>query len=115
MARQSNEIPDVRRAGAILDEHQFVSQRGTDMSFEFDDDAIRNLANRAVTMRAQEMQALLDEVRSTEQDVEAARANLAFHWRATFDRDLTDPHLSAWAEHSAKGGTVIVEPELKSM
>jgi hypothetical protein len=85
------------------------------MSFEFNEDAIRDLANRAVTIRAQEMQALLDEVRTTEQgkDVDDVKAVLAARWRETFERDLTDPHLSAWAEQLAKGGQVIVKPELE--
>ena len=74
------------------------------MSFEFNEDAIRDLANRAVTIRAQEMQALLDEVRTTEQgkDVDDVKAVLAARWRGTFERDLTDPYLSAWAEQLAK-------------
>ena len=61
------------------------------MSFEFNEDAIRDLANRAVTIRAQEMQALLDEVRTTEQgkDVEDVKVSLATRWRETFERDLT--------------------------
>lgn len=85
------------------------------MSFEFNEDAIRDLANRAVTIRAQEMQAILDEVRTTEQgkDVDDVKAVLAARWREMFERDLTDPHLSAWAEQLAKGGQVIVKPELE--
>ena len=86
------------------------------MTFEFNEDAIRDLANRAVTIRAQEMQALLDEVRATEQgkDVDDVKVSLAARWRETFDRDLTDPHLSAWAEQLAKGGQVIVNPSWRA-
>ncbi len=85
------------------------------MTFEFNEDAIRDLAERAVTMRAQEMQTVLDAVRSTEQgkDIEVVKASLASRWRAAFERDLTDPHLSAWAEQLANGDAVIVKPELK--
>jgi hypothetical protein len=85
------------------------------MTFEFNEDAIRDLANRAVTIRAQEMQALLDEVRTTGQgkDVDDVKVSLATRWREAFDRDLTDPHLTAWAEQLAKGGQVIVKPELE--
>jgi hypothetical protein len=86
------------------------------MTFEFNQDAIRDLANRAVTIRAQEMQALLDKVRTTEQDkdVDDVKVVLAIRWRETFERDLTDPHLTAWAEQLAKGGQVIVKPELEN-
>lgn len=85
------------------------------MTFEFNEDAIRDLANQALTIRAQEMQALLDEVRTTAQgqEVDDVKVVLATRWRETFDRDLTDPHLSAWAEQLAKGGQVIVKPELE--
>ncbi len=66
-------------------------------------------------MRAQEMQTVLDAVRSTEQgkDIEVVKASLASRWRAAFERDLTDPHLSASDEQLANGGAVIVKPELK--
>lgn len=86
------------------------------MKFEFNEQAITDLANRAATMRAEQMQALLDDIRSTEQgkDVPSLKNALATRWRETLDRELTDPHLSAWAEQLAKGGQVIVKPELKS-
>jgi hypothetical protein len=85
------------------------------MTFEFDEEAIRDLANQALTIRAREMQALLDEVRTTEQgkDVDDVKVVLATRWRETFERDLTDPHLRAWAEQLAKGGQVIVKLELE--
>ncbi len=55
----------VNRHGCTLERTPVRFRGGTDMSFEFNEDAIRDLANRAVTIRAQEMQALLDEVRTT--------------------------------------------------
>jgi hypothetical protein len=86
------------------------------MTFEFNEDAIRDLAERAVMTRSQEMQTVLDAGRSTEQgkDVEVVKASLASRWRAAFDQDLIDPHLSAWAEQLANGGAVVVKPEMKS-
>ena len=82
--------------------------------FEFDPEAIDNFVNSALTLRAGQMQALLDGVRDSEQgkDLSTVKAVLQARWQEEFERTLTDPHLSGWAEQLALGGRVIVEPKL---
>ena len=57
------------------------------------------------------MQELLDELGQQEQskDVEVVKVRLRETWQNRFGRDLTDPHLSAWAEQLARGRKVVVK------
>jgi hypothetical protein len=57
------------------------------------------------------MQDLLDSVLATQQgrDVEEVKSVLESRWHEQFDRTLTDPNLSAWAEQLASGGRVVVQ------
>jgi hypothetical protein len=84
--------------------------------FEFNEQAIADVANQAVTMRAQQIQSLLDEVQESESgnDVPAVKRALVARWQQEFDRTLTDPHLGTWAEQLAGGARVIVDPGIKS-
>ncbi len=81
--------------------------------FELNRQALANVANQAVALRAQQMQALLDAVGQGEHgnEVSKVKATLGARWLHQFERLLTDPHLSAWAEQPAAGGRVIVKPE----
>lgn len=78
--------------------------------FEFNERAIADIADQTVTLRAQQMRALLDAIQVSEhgKDIEVVKAMLALSWQQQFDGTLTDPHLSSWAEQLAKGGKVIV-------
>ena len=78
--------------------------------FEFNQQALADVANEAVAVRASQMQDLLDSVLTTQQgrDVEEMKSVLASRWHQQFDRTLTDPHLSTWAEQLASGGRVVV-------
>jgi hypothetical protein len=81
--------------------------------FELNKQALADVANQAVALRAQQMQALLDAVGESERgkDISTVKATLGARWLQEFERQLTDPQLSAWAEQLAGGGRVIVKPE----
>ena len=65
--------------------------------FEINKNALAGVVNSATAVRVHEVQALLDAVNSeaTGKDVDAVKALLKTRWKARFERDLTDPHLSA--------------------
>ena len=81
--------------------------------FELNKQALADVANQAVARRAQKMQAPLDAVGESERgkDISTVKATLGARWLQEFERQLTDPQLSAWAEQLAGGGRVIVKPE----
>lgn len=81
--------------------------------FELNKQALAKVANQAIAVRAQQMQALLDAVGQSEQgkDVSEVKAMLGARWLRQFEKPLTDPHLSAWAEQLAAGGRVVVQTE----
>lgn len=82
--------------------------------FELNQGALADLANQAVAIRAQQMQVLLDGVLASHggEDVSTVKFVLGARWQQQFDRALTDPHLSAWSEQLAKGGRIVVKPEI---
>jgi hypothetical protein len=79
--------------------------------FEFNEQALADVANQAVAVRAKEMQELLDGLLATQQgrDVEEVKLVLESRWQTQFDRSLADPHLSVWAKQLASGGRVEVQ------
>jgi DNA-binding GntR family transcriptional regulator len=80
-------------------------------SFGFNDDAIRRAAQQATDRVASGMQELLDDLSQQEhgKDIDAVKADLREAWRNRFGRELTDPHLSAWAEQLANGRSVVIK------
>ena len=81
--------------------------------FEFNKQALADVANKAVAIRAKEMQDLLDGLRASEdgKDVSEVKLVLVARWQEKFDRALGEPHLSSWARQLASGGRVVVEQQ----
>jgi hypothetical protein len=85
--------------------------------FELNKQALAKVANQAVAVRAQQMQTLLDAVAQSAhgKDVSEVKATLGARWLQQFEKPLTDPHLSAWAEQLAAGGRVVVKTEAATL
>jgi hypothetical protein len=77
---------------------------------DFNEDAIRAVAQEAVQQRADELQELYGRLLRTEagKPVEDVKTALAKEWRSTFDAELTDPELSDTAEVLASGTRIEV-------
>jgi hypothetical protein len=81
--------------------------------FEWNKDAVAKVMNQAVSVRAEEIQALFDALgpECAGRDVEEVKAVLTTRWAEDLHGSITDPELTAYAEVLASGQPIRVEQQ----
>jgi hypothetical protein len=72
--------------------------------------AVERVANEGMREYATRMQRLLDQLGRTSagKPVEEVKVALQAAWRRAFEKTITDPHLTAWAQGLADGRRIVV-------
>jgi hypothetical protein len=82
------------------------------MSIKWNPEVLHRSVESVFNARADEMQAVLDSLRTSEQgkDVAAVKATLASRWQQEFGSMLSDEFLQSVAERLAGGTRVVLRP-----